>query len=122
VAHIHYAPHVVLREAGLTFDLEKFDLSGKITAGGTDLKTVNPEGYVPALQLDNGQALTEGLTIAHTLPIWHVKPWLSESRCSPDNCKILLIWPGTSSPSQMPIHLLFCAGVLRTYLIRAACL
>jgi hypothetical protein len=44
VAHIHYAPHVVLREAGLTFDLEKVDLSGKITAGGTDFKDCQSGG------------------------------------------------------------------------------
>jgi hypothetical protein len=57
-----------MREAGLTFDPEMADLGGKITAGGTAFKTVNPEVYVPALQLDIGQRLTEGLGITPTSP------------------------------------------------------
>ncbi len=57
------SPHIALREAGLTFDLEKTDLKAKKTASGTDFLTVNPKGYVPALQLDNGKVLTEGPAI-----------------------------------------------------------
>ncbi|ANX03439.1 glutathione transferase GstA [Immundisolibacter cernigliae] len=53
------APHIALREAGLSFDLEKVDLMGKKTETGADFTTINPKGYVPALQLDNGQVLTE---------------------------------------------------------------
>jgi len=53
------APHIVLREAGFKFDLEKVDIPNKKTAGGDDFWKVNPKGYVPALQLDDGQVLTE---------------------------------------------------------------
>ncbi len=53
------APHIVLREAGNTFDLEKVDIPSKKTASGADYWKVNPKGYVPALQLDDGQILTE---------------------------------------------------------------
>ncbi|MDH3688706.1 MAG: glutathione transferase GstA [Gammaproteobacteria bacterium] len=53
------APHIALREAGLTFDLEKVDLANKQTASGEDFTKVNPKGYVPALKLDDGQILTE---------------------------------------------------------------
>ena len=53
------APHIVAREAGYKFDLEKVDIPSKKTAGGEDFWQINPKGYVPALKLDNGQVLTE---------------------------------------------------------------
>ena len=53
------APHIVAREAGYQFDLEKVDIPSKKTAGGDDFWQINPKGYVPALKLDNGQVLTE---------------------------------------------------------------
>ena len=53
------APHIVLREAGFKFDLVKVDIPNKKTADGGDFWMVNPKGYVPALQLDNGEVLTE---------------------------------------------------------------
>lgn len=53
------APHILLRELGLDFDLEKVDLRTHQTADGTDFHTINPKGYVPALRLADGQLLTE---------------------------------------------------------------
>lgn len=53
------APHIVLREAGYAFDAEKVDIPNKKTASGADFWKINPKGYVPALQLDNGEVLTE---------------------------------------------------------------
>lgn len=53
------APHIVLREEGYTFELEKVDLANKQSASGEDYTKVNPKGYVPALRLDDGQVLTE---------------------------------------------------------------
>lgn len=57
------SPHIVMREAGLTFETEKVSLSNKQTASGGDYRDINPKGYVPALQLDNGEVLTEGPAI-----------------------------------------------------------
>ena len=53
------APHIVAAEAGLKLDLVKVDIPNKKTADGGDFWAVNPKGYVPALQLDNGEVLTE---------------------------------------------------------------
>jgi len=57
------SPHIALRVAGLPFTLEKVDLGTKITETGADYKAINPKGYVPALQLDDGTLLTEGAAI-----------------------------------------------------------
>jgi len=61
------APHIVLREAGFKFDLEKVDIPNKKTASGDDYWKVNPKGYVPALKLDDGQVLTEAQVIVQYL-------------------------------------------------------
>ncbi|MBL8487148.1 MAG: glutathione transferase GstA [Rhodocyclaceae bacterium] len=57
------SPHIALCEAGLPHDLESVDLKTKVMGGGGDYLAVNPKGYVPALQLDDGQVLTEGPAI-----------------------------------------------------------
>ena len=58
------APHIVLREAGLTFDLAKIDTARHVTADGGDFYSVNSKGQVPVLELDDGTRLTEGPVIA----------------------------------------------------------
>ncbi|PWC34175.1 glutathione transferase GstA [Azospirillum sp. TSO35-2] len=57
------SPHIVLREAGLPFDLVKVDLVTKTLADGGDFLAVNPKGQVPTLGLDEGGILTEGPVI-----------------------------------------------------------
>jgi glutathione S-transferase len=61
------SPHIVLREAGLPFTLEKTDLKTKRTATGADYLAINSKGAVPALQLDDGSVLTEGPAIVQYL-------------------------------------------------------
>jgi glutathione S-transferase len=57
------APHIVLREAGLPFDLVKTDIRAKRTEDGRDYREVNPKGAVPALELDDSAVLTENAAI-----------------------------------------------------------
>ncbi|HET7779656.1 MAG TPA: glutathione transferase GstA [Nevskia sp.] len=61
------SPHIVLRELGLPFTLEKVDQKTKKTATGADFLRINPKGYVPVLELDDGQRLTEGPAIVQYL-------------------------------------------------------
>jgi glutathione S-transferase len=61
------APHIVAREAGIAVELVKVDIPNKKTEGGGDFWQVNAKGYVPALQLDNGQVLTEAGVICQYL-------------------------------------------------------
>ena len=57
------SPHIVLNEAGLAFDKVKVDGKTKATDAGGDYRTVNPLGYVPLLELDDGTKITEGPAI-----------------------------------------------------------
>lgn len=53
------AVHIALREAGLAFDAVRVDLATHRLADGGDYFAVNPRGYVPLLELDNGVRFTE---------------------------------------------------------------
>lgn len=57
------ASHIVLRESGMDFTLEKVDLANKHLENGGDFFNVNPKGQVPAIQLDDNSLLTEGTAI-----------------------------------------------------------
>ena len=58
------SPHILLREMGAGFSPEKVDRKTKISESGVDYNALNPKGYVPALQLDDGTLMTEGAAIA----------------------------------------------------------
>lgn len=58
------APHIVMREAGLLFALERVDLHSHTTASGEDYFNMNARGQVPLLQLDSGEFLSEGPIIS----------------------------------------------------------
>jgi glutathione S-transferase len=71
---LYYAPHtcslsplIVLNELGLPHELIKVDNQTKRTADGRDFRAINPKGYVAALELDNGEVLTEGPAIIQYL-------------------------------------------------------
>ena len=57
------SPRIALLEAGLPFTTQKVDTKTKQLDGGGDFLAINSKGYVPLLQLDNGEYLTEGPAI-----------------------------------------------------------
>ena len=57
------SPRIALLEAGLPFTTQKVDTKTKLLDGGGDFWAINSKGYVPTLELDNGQVLTEGPAI-----------------------------------------------------------
>mgnify|MGYP003554740436 FL=1 len=61
------ASHITLRESGKDFTLDGVDLMKKRLENGDDFFAVNPKGQVPALQLDDGTLLTEGVAIMQYL-------------------------------------------------------
>jgi glutathione S-transferase len=61
------SPRIVLMEAGIPFTAVKTDLKSKKTESGADFFSINSKGAVPALELDDGQVLTEGPVIVQYL-------------------------------------------------------
>lgn len=57
------ASHIALTEAGASFDVEEVDTKEKRTESGKDYLAINPNGYVPSLELDSGDIITEGPAI-----------------------------------------------------------
>ena len=57
------SPHIALIEAGLPFQPVMASTKTHKLADGTDYYGINPKGYVPLLELDDGQRLTEGAVI-----------------------------------------------------------
>jgi glutathione S-transferase len=74
------SPHIVAQEAGIPLELVRVDTRTKTIAAEGDFWAVNPKGYVPALELDDGQVLTEGPAIVQYLA--DLKP---ESALAPAN-------------------------------------
>jgi glutathione S-transferase len=87
------SPHIVMREAGLAFEPVMAPTKTHKLQDGTDYYTINPLGYVPMLELDDGTRLREGPAIvqyiadqvpnknlapaAGTLPRYRLQEWLT---------------------------------------------
>lgn len=61
------SPHIVLHEAGLAYEPVLASTKTHKLADGTDFYSINPLGYVPVLELDDGTRLREGPAIVQYL-------------------------------------------------------
>jgi glutathione S-transferase len=72
------SPHIVLREAGLAFEPVLAPTKTHKLQDGTDYYGINPLGYVPLLELDDGTRLREGPVIvqyiADLVPMKNLAP------------------------------------------------
>ena len=87
------SPHIALREAGLAFEPVLASTKSHQLPDGTDYYAINPLGYVPVLELDDGTRLREGPAIVQyiadqvplknlapangTLPRYRLQEWLT---------------------------------------------
>ena len=86
------APHIALRELGLAFEPVQVDLMKHTLPDGSDFRAINPKGYVPLLELDDGTRLAEASVILQyiadlkpgtiapvfgTLERWRLMEWLA---------------------------------------------
>ena len=85
------APHIAINELALAYQPVKVDLTKHTLADGTDFYSINPKGYVPVLELDDGTRFTEvGVLLQYvadqkpgtlapvfgTQARWHLMEWL----------------------------------------------
>lgn len=61
------SPHIVSREACIPIELVKVDTKAHKTRDGRDFYEINPRGYVPVLELDDGTILREGPALVQFL-------------------------------------------------------
>lgn len=83
------SPHIVLRESGAAFDLVRVDTKTKQTKDGADFLKVNPKGMVPALELDNGEVLTEGPAIVQYIADSQGHTGLMPAAGTPERYRVL---------------------------------
>lgn len=75
---LYYAPgscalasHIALEETGQPYAIDKLNVPTKTTETGEDFMQINPKGYVPTIQLDDGSYLTEGAVILQYIADQH---------------------------------------------------
>lgn len=93
------ASHIVLHEAGITCELDRVDTGAGKTEQGHDFSAINPNGYVPALELEEGEILTEGAAI-----LQYLADKFPSAQLAPQS--------GTLERAQMQQHLNFVASEL----------
>ena len=74
------SPHITLHEAGLTFEHVLAPTSSHKLPDGTDYYSINPLGYVPLLELDDGTRLREGPAI-----VQYIADQVPEKNLAPAN-------------------------------------
>ena len=57
------ASHIMLHEVGADFEIELVDPAAGVTASGQNFRKINPNGYVPALEIDRDTVLSEGVAV-----------------------------------------------------------
>jgi glutathione S-transferase len=120
---LYYSPgacslsvHITLRESGLPFELVLASTKTHQLEDGTDYYTINPKGYVPLLELDNGERLTEVAAIQQyiadqvpdrqlapangTMPRYHLQEWLTFTGTELHKAYGPLFNPGSSDETK----------------------
>jgi glutathione S-transferase len=71
------ATHIILHETETEFDIDQVNTDLEKTKSGRDYKKINPKGYVPALELNSSEVLTEGASILQYIADQHPKSGLT---------------------------------------------
>ncbi|SMX38292.1 glutathione transferase GstA [Octadecabacter ascidiaceicola] len=108
------ASHIALIETGIPFEIEAVDDTAGLTAKGSDYTTINPKGYVPALQFDDGEVLTEGPAILQFLADAHPNAGLIPPVGTMDRARVIEQLVFVSSELHKAFSALFRDGASET--------
>lgn len=93
---LYYSPgtcslaiHILLREIGADFEIERVDTAAATTATGADFKAINIKGVVPVITLDEGGYLSEGPIIAQYLADKTGRTDLMPAAGTPDRYRVM---------------------------------
>lgn len=101
------SPHIVCRELGLPVELVEVDRATGSVPGGGRFLDVNPNGYVPVLELDDGSRLTEGPAIVQYLAELRPEAGLAPPAGTLARTRIQSLLNFVSSELHKPMGLLF---------------
>lgn len=82
------ASHIALYETGAVFEIEAVDTHAGRTETGDDFRAINPNGYVPALRLDDGAILTEGAAVLQWVADRHPEAGLAPEAGTIDRARL----------------------------------
>ena len=111
------ASHIALYETGAMFEIEAVDTDLGRTATGDDFRSISPNGYVPALRLDDGAVLTEGAAVLQYIADRHPKAGLAPEAGTLDRARLheTLNWVSTELHKAFgPLFRVTCTGKEKT--------
>ena len=108
------ASHIALREVGATFDIDPVNFEVGQSESGIDYSTINPKGYVPALQLDSGEVLTEGASVLQYIADQNPNSGLAPSSGSIERARLQEYLNYTGSELHKAFSPLFAVGTSDT--------
>lgn len=108
------ASHIALHEVGATFDIDPVNFEVGQSESGIDYSTINPKGYVPALQLDTGEVLTEGASVLQYIADQNPNSGLAPSSGSIERARLQEYLNYTSSELHKAFSPLFAVGASDT--------
>ena len=108
------ASHIALHEVGATFDIDPVNFEVGQSESGIDYSTINPKGYVPALQLDSGEVLTEGASVLQYIADQNPNSGLAPSSGSIERARLQEYLNYTGSELHKAFSPLFAVGTSDT--------
>ncbi len=109
------SPHIVANELELSLEYVRVDLKKHKYNGVEDFYAVNPNGYVPLLELDDGNRLTEGPAIVQFLADMKPESGLIPANGSLARAQLQQSLNFLTSEIHQGFHAVFYAGISGRY-------